>query len=307
MVTAQTSDAELYEVLTSMLSGLGDSHTRVYWKKKSELFRSGNAKIVDYLNEAFAKQSKFTDPGSFRGDWAAKQQSFVQTLAEAPLARAAGDKLRYGKLKGNVGYLEIGSLSGFGPSGSTREQQIEILEHEMDRIVEEFRDCAAVIIDLSFNQGGADLFGAVIASRFADRRRLALRTYAHGQTIAEARSLFIDPAGPRQFTRPTLVLTTNATVSAGETLVLMLRAFPHVTQIGEVTRGCLSSLLNKGMPNAFHLTLSNEYWLSATGRLYEGKGIPPEVELRVFDPEDLTNSYPRAVRRTLELAVARSR
>ena len=182
---------------------------------------------------------------------------------------------------------------------------MEILEQEMDRILEALQGCRAMLIDLSFNQGGFDPFGAVIASRFADRRRHVLSAYATGEDPSAARALFIGPGGPRQFTRPVYVLTSNATVSAGETLTLMLRAFPHVKQVGEATRGCLSSLLNKGMPGAFHLTLSNEFWVAPDGEVFEGVGIPPDVEVPVFSESDLDGSHLRAVRRALDLVSVR--
>jgi carboxyl-terminal processing protease len=301
-VAPKTTEEELYGVLTGMLTGLGDSHTRVYWDKRPAPFRSGNARVSDYLDAAFAKQTAIKDGAEFRGNWAGKQKATVESdLAEGPFGRAAAGKIRWGKLKGGVGYIELDALNGFGPPGSKREAQVEILEHEVDRIIEAFQGCPGVIIDLSFNQGGFDPFGAVIASRFADQRRHVLSAYSTGEDPSAARTLFISPGGPRQFTRPVYLLTSNATVSAGESLTLMLRAFPHVKHVGESTRGCLSSLLNKGMPNAFHITLSNEFWVAPDGRVFEGSGIRPDVEIPVFVEADLMSSYPKAVRRTLDL------
>jgi len=44
------------------------------------------------------------------------------------------------------------------------------------------------------------------------------------------------------------VLTSEVTVSAGEGLVMMLRAFPHVTHMGQRTRGYVSGILDKPLP-----------------------------------------------------------
>ncbi len=302
-VTKKTTDEELYNILTKMLAGLGDSHTRIYWDKRKEPFRSGTSRVSEYLDAAFAKQAVFKDAPQFRGAWAAKQKSAVESeLADGPLNRAAAGRIRWGKLKGDVGYMELDLLSGFGPPASKREEQMAILEGEIDRIVAALQGCRALVIDLGFNQGGFDPFGAVIASRFADRRRHVLSTYSMGEDPSSARALFIGPGGPRQFTKPVYVLTSNATVSAGETLTLMLLAFPHVKQVGETTRGCLSSLLNKGMPNAFHVTLSNEVWLTPEGKVPEGCGIKPAVEFPVFEEANLMSSYPAAVRKVLSLS-----
>jgi carboxyl-terminal processing protease len=305
-VTSETTDEELYDVLTGMLSGLGDSHTRVYWDQREEPFRSGSARVRDHLDLAFARQTAFQEPSRFRKDWADRQKAAVESeLTVAPFQRAAADKIRWGTLKGNVGYMELDVLGGFGPPESKREEQMEILEQAMDGIIAALQGCQALILDLSFNQGGFDAFGAVIASRFADRRRHVLSAYAVGEAPSTARPLVIGPGGPRQFTRPVYVLTSNSTVSAGETLTLMLRGFPHVKQVGEATRGCLSSLLNKGMPNAFHITLSNEFWVAPDGEIFEGTGIPPDIEVPVFSEAELDTSYLRAVRRTLDLATGK--
>lgn len=78
-VTATTTDEELYQTFTAMLTGLGDSHTRVYWDHKKEPFRSGQAKVLDYLDALFAQQTVFKERGHFRGDWLSKQKLAVES------------------------------------------------------------------------------------------------------------------------------------------------------------------------------------------------------------------------------------
>ncbi len=304
-LTSTTTDEELYGVLTGALSGLGDSHTRVYWTQRDEPFRSGSPKLVGYLDKAFTQQTAIGNLRQFRREWVSAQKAAaLSTLAITPLEHAAGGKIRFGMLQGEVGYMELDVVTGFGPAGTSREAQLNILEAELDRILSSWGGARAAIIDLSFNQGGADVFGATIASRFADRRRPVLSVYYAGQQPDDARTLFITPAGPCQFTRPVYLLTSNSTVSAGETLTLMLKAFPHVTQVGEATRGDLSSLLNKRISNAFHITLSNEIWLDSSGTSYEGKGVPPEISFAVFAEDIPEESYQEAVRRAWKLATS---
>jgi hypothetical protein len=43
------------------------------------------------------------------------------------------------------------------------------------------------------------------------------------------------------------------------------------------------------MPNGWRISISNEIYEAASGKVYEGKGIPPQFEVRVFD---LENFYP---------------
>ena len=302
MVTPATTDEQLYQVMTGMLAGLGDSHTRIYWDQRAQPFKSGRARVLHRLDDAFDRQDEFTDAFRFRGDWSQKGKSAVSSrFVDGKLQSAANKRIRWGRLHGSIGYVRLDSLTGFSPKGTTRAEEVEMLGCEMDRIVEQLWGCKAVIIDLSFNGGGYDAAGMVIASRFADKRRHALSTYSAGQKPSMARRCFVRPAGPRQYTRPVYVLTTNGTVSAGESLVLMLKAFSHVTHVGETTRGCLSGILNKGMPNAFHVTMSNQFWVSPEGTAPEGFGIAPDIEFPVFDSEDLFGGYPNAVGRVIEL------
>lgn len=83
---------------------------------------------------------------------------------------------------------------------------------------------------------------------------------------------------------------------------MAMKQFPHVRHVGEPTRGCLSSFLNKWMPNDFHLTLSNEIWSSPDGEVHEGKGLQPDVRIPVFTQENFFGSYPKAIRTVLAMA-----
>lgn len=82
---------------------------------------------------------------------------------------------------------------------------------------------------------------------------------------------------------------------AGEVLLLRLKAFPQVRHAGSTTRGYLSSILNKPLPDGFHVTLSNEYWVGPDGRVHEGEGIQAEVPIDVFPDDGLFGGHRRAV------------
>jgi carboxyl-terminal processing protease len=103
-----------------------------------------------------------------------------------------------------------------------------------------------VIVDLSLNSGGYDFVARAIAGRFAATRALAC--------------------------------------TAGEVAVLCFRTQPHVRHLGEPTRGGLSTVLSKPLPNGWRLSLSNEIFADHRGEVWEGRGIPPEVRIPVFDP-----------------------
>ena len=78
-----------------------------------------------------------------------------------------------------------------------------------------------------------------------------------------------------------VVLTSGATLSAGEIFVMSMRAFPHVTVVGEATAGAHSDVLEKSLPNGWRFGLSNEVCFAHDGQVYEEVGIPPDVEVEV--------------------------
>ena len=263
------SDRQQYDLLCQMLEGLGDSHTRIYWHQENEVFRSGQANVVRALDAAFARQSSVSEKAVFRGNWARSMKATIEPLLQTPLQTAANGRFRWGILEGDVGYLENDLINAFSSPGTSRAEEMELLESELDALIFALKDCKSILVDLSFNQGGYDPAAMMIASRFADRRRLAfLKTT--GSDLETPQEFYVAPRGPLQFTKPVFVMTSQSTVSSGEILVLMLKAFPHVTHVGEPTRGCLSSFLNKWLPNGFHLTLSNEVYQTTSGEIPGG-------------------------------------
>jgi len=61
---------------------------------------------------------------------------------------------------------------------------------------------------------------------------------------------------------------------------------PHVTLIGERSRGVLSDMLLKQLPNGWAVSMSNEIYRAAAGNVYEGVGISKQIEPQVFHQTD---------------------
>jgi carboxyl-terminal processing protease len=180
-------------------------------------------------------------------------------------------------------------MGGYDGLEGSRTENIAALKETMDRVMEEFRAVEAVVVDVRFNTGGYDELPMMIANRFADRKRLAFTHKAvDGSGFTPTQELCVQPEGRFQFTGPTYLLTSERTMSAAETFTLYMMTFPHVTRIGDTTAGAFSST-TKYMPNGWTVNLSNEIIEAANGIVYEGKGIPPQFKVPVFDPD---NFYP---------------
>ena len=118
---------------------------------------------------------------------------------------------------------------------------------------------------------------------------------------ANAETVTVVPSARTRFTKPVFVLTSEVTVSAGEGLVAMLRAFPHVTHIGQRTRGYLSGILNKALPASLAVSVTNQVIRTPDGHAYEASGISPQIAVDVFPADNVLGGYPLALQKAADL------
>ena len=297
------SDAQLFELLVATLEGLEDGHVQLGATIDGEPRRPmfGMSETEKRGVEVYENQSKFTDFEPFLND---RIQKFETAIAQNLLRgnpNQVCNQLTYGVMKGNVGYLHIAGMSDFSDTESTTDQLREINE-AIPRILHELQDTKSLVIDVSTNGGGADEFSVAIASHFTDKRRLAFvkgpRNYPRVR-----HSVFVQPAagdGP-SYRKPIYLVINDVTVSAAEIFVLCMKDLPNVTLIGKKTRGALSDVLPKTLPNGWAFGLSNEVYLDSKGTCYEPIGIPPKIELEVIDPTQPDLGHARAIREIAEL------
>jgi len=209
----------------------------------------------------------------------------------------------WGKIKPNIGYLNIFVMGDYAGLEASRTESEAVLKTTLGQVMEYFRSVEAVVVDVRFNTGGFDGLSMMIANRFADRRRLAFTKKAvHGKGFTEEQDFYIRPEGDHQFTGPTFLLTSERTVSAAEIFTLCTMACPHMTRIGGTTAGALSDVLTKHLPYGWRLEMSNEVYAAADGHVYEGVGIPPQVEVPVFIPGNIYPGLKQAVDKAVSLA-----
>lgn len=190
----------------------------------------------------------------------------------------------YGKITPDIGYIEVQREAMYIPPNGGIENIAEglcFLHAELDRLADYFQGTKAIIHDLRFNFGGHDGYSRAIAERYADCKRKAFsRCPRNGDAYTEEWPYFVDPIGKKVInTTRVIVLTSEFTVSSGEVQTLALKAMPHVTTIGEPTKGCLSDTLEKALPNGWGLTLSNQRFYSHDHTLYEAIKIQPDYSV----------------------------
>jgi carboxyl-terminal processing protease len=259
LVTASTTRRDLFDILVDLVEPLSDPHI--------------------YVARGAATRYSPDRPQLWAPMWPQIVGLLKRPYLHSEVHQAGNDKLFYGMLDEGIGYLSILTMIEFA---AEQEDERVVLAEAMDRILLEFKDANALIIDVRTNSGGHASNALLIASRFADQQRLVFsRQTRQGDGYTPLHEFRVEPRGERQFTGPVVVLTSRAMFSAGEIFVMCMRAFPHVTVVGEATAGAHSNMVEKSLPKGWPFGLSNQVCFAHDGQVYEEVGIPPDVEVKM--------------------------
>lgn len=174
----------------------------------------------------------------------------------------------------NVGYILITTLS--------RQREKELAQ--VQALLQAYKDCKAMILDLRLNSGGDERLARDIAAWFVEGERVyAKHVYRDsgsksGFGPAQSRRI-VGNAPPRRFDGPVAVLTGPAIMSSAEAMLLMLKQGRRVTLIGAPSYG------SSGNPKPFVLdndvTVHIPSWkaLRPDGTCFEGEGIKPGIKI----------------------------
>ncbi|MCC7001822.1 MAG: S41 family peptidase [Gemmatimonadaceae bacterium] len=289
---ALETDEQLFDLLSEMVKPLRDGHVNVTWSGRT--FSAASPKLRARLRDAWATSGTTLTEGAFVSTWQRTVQESVYPLLDPGTRRSgANGALEWGTIADTIGYVRINRFSGFTAANAERPVQFDSLDAALSRLKRDLAASAMFIVDVALNGGGSDPAAQLVASHFADVRRPLLR---YEVDRAAPNTIYVEPVG-RGERRPVLLLTSEVTASAAEIFVLMMRAFPHVTHIGERTRGDLSSMLPKPFPNAFRVTLPYQRVFDDVGTSFEAVGIPPERSIVLFPEGDLTGGFAAALAR----------
>jgi hypothetical protein len=290
------SESEFFEVLVQQIKPLKDPHVEITAEDIGNTFFSNRPLIDEILLHEYVEANNLSLPvekehvaaiNEYIGQNLSLIENIVGSYADAPEAikSAANGQLKWFNI-GSVSYLKIGAMWGFSSDPDDDLLELETLEQALDLVLADIQDSTGLIIDVRLNEGGHDFLSMAIASRFIDSQRHVLSKQARlGNSTTERVDLILEPRGSQQYLGPIALLTSATTTSAAEVFTLMMSSLPNVTLIGEATQGALSDMLEKLLPNGFEFTLSNEFYYDTAGNWYEGAGIPVDVEVPLFTPE----------------------
>jgi len=274
-INNEQSDTALYEVITTMLASLNDSHVALLPTKDSGLpfYQSGILGTKDSIDDFSLDiiKANYLEDEKFMGPF-----------------------FTYGKLPANIGYMHIEGFSDLP----------KYLEDPLEDVLNALRNTNGMIIDVRGGYGGEDLAGQYIAGRFTSETRPYMKTRVKSgpgeDDFTSLQTWNIKPSGSFQYIKPIVVLTHRFTISARETFCLAMRTLPQVTIVGDTTAGAFSNQINRELHNGWGYSLSIGEWFDADGISHEGTGLIPDVIVQ-NKKHDLLNGRDEALEKSIEL------
>lgn len=252
-VSDNMTDEAFYDLVVSMLTPLNDKHITLYPAACPSLPRWS----VDLNSEGAFVLDNY--------DFEVIEENYLQTYHELSYS------LGYGTLSADIGYIRIREFPG----------AIKDIEKQMDQILNELESTKGIVLDMRENGGGFDPTAQYIAGRFSGNRQhymtVKKRNGPARTDFTDPVEWYVEPTGDFRYTKPIVLLTSRATISAGETFCLAMRELDNVTHLGETTAGAFSDAIAKELHNGWLFTLSVGDYRASDGKSYEGIGLEPDV------------------------------
>jgi CubicO group peptidase (beta-lactamase class C family) len=294
LVTANTNQEELFNIISSMLVPLNDAHVGL--TVNSEEYSNSDINITEDAWLKIANSLVPDNPEYKFPVFSSLQESFVKRLfstypnenisSTAPYQthKDIGDNeaLNWGILENNIGYIQLNTLMGYTEQDpallSNIAADLERFEQVIDNVLNDLAVTESIIVDLRFNLGGWDPLSLAFASRFADKERTVLtKSSNHLGEAVQKRTFSIRPNARVRYNKAVHVITGKNTASGGEILAMAMKTLPQANIVGENTMGILSDTLEVEINDHWNISLSNQTYVSPAGNVYEADGVPVDI------------------------------
>jgi len=270
MINKTSSDADLYNVLCSLLTNLNDGHVQL---------------IAPNFQKYYSVPLRTIYPDSKYYESATNINYLFLAVKSFYLIDIVEDgNFIYGTIKTrmfskNIKYIRI-------PTFNEEEFKYNFIKEALKKL----KGSDGVIIDLRFNGGGSTQTYTNFLNHFADKKRLYLMSkIRNGPKHSDFTNFlyhYIEPVGDKWPSIPIVVLVNKFSASSSEHFVLGIKSLPYTKIVGDTTYGALSTVIEKIMPNGWlyrtcpqvvYDTLGN-YLTDSKGRYLDGIGIAPDIK-----------------------------
>ncbi|MEL7119990.1 MAG: S41 family peptidase [Bacteroidota bacterium] len=278
-----------------------DHHTKVIAPDGSSRQYRRTPSAEDVIN-AYKQQTEIESQGEYINlFFATNYDNITDSLLNGEGQKVLNDKIEWGSINEKVGYIHIHSFAGFLSSDFSRKQQVDSIRKHMSNIIYNLQSKDAIIVDVSFNFGGYDGATLTVAGFFTDQAVFAYKSQVYNNgSFHDEDNVIVYPSDSMHYIKPVYFLMTDISRSAAENFGMMMDALPNVTLVGTPTLGIQSGMLGKSISN-FYTTYSNQRLINSHGAYFEVTGLIPEIELTVFDKNDIMNGHKNAVRKVVDM------
>lgn len=254
MLSANSTEEELFDVLANMLNELRDDHTNLYSPFNVSMY---NVVLTGPANYRKRTIEEFYMPDIWRTG--AFENGFLDNK--------------------EIGYIRYGSfLSDFS-------------DDALDLIINRYQSTKGLILDLRSNGGGSIFNISKILGRFTNTKTLigySISRNGPGHSdFSSKENFYITPYSGVKYLKPVIVLIDRGSYSATTFFSLATKAFSHITLLGDTTGGG-GGLPNGGqLPNGWTYRFSISQLIDLNGNNYAEDGVPADIQA-AFDWNDLT-------------------
>lgn len=190
---------------------------------------------------------------------------------------------------GNVGYIYYGSfMSGFS-------------DKQMQYLIEKFKDCKGIIIDIRGNGGGSIALVPRLTSYFLQEEQLTgYVRYKNGPAHNDFTSWYaqtVEPAGA-VFQQPVVVLTNRSVYSAANSFASYMASLPQVVLLGDHTGGGGGAPFSGELMNGWRFRFSTTQMADINKKQVEN-GVPADFSQDLL-PTDEAKGVDSILERALQ-------
>lgn len=268
LINSNTTNDELFEVLSQMLALLDDGHVNLTAPGKEIFFANKiRRELID--DELFDKQ-------------------VIKSYLESDFKVGTEESYIYGKVKNeNVAYIYFDHVG----------ENFFVLNDFIDK----FKHLNGFIIDLRHNQGGDFTYCFSEIGRLTNQDRFVFRSKTKNgkekNDYTNWKDWYIRSKGD-YVPNPIIVLTDRYTISAGERSVMAFKTLPNATIVGDTTNGAHGTMIGRELANGWFYSLVPQKVELFDGLSYEGIGLAPDVHIK-----NSTSEITQGIDKTLQFAI----